>query len=118
MKAAPASDAPIEATNWIAPCSALCFSLLVAFLAPLYARAYADAMPAFTRGFLAFYPLWIALSSLTLLLIAIARQFPALARATRVWQLLAAILTLASTLIIAAGLVALFLPIIVRAEAF
>ena len=103
-------------TNWIAPGSALCFSVLVAFLAPLYGRVFADAMPAFTRGFLAFYPLWIVLSTLALFLAALARQFPGLSRATGFWRVLDAALTLASILIIAAGLIALFLPILFRAE--
>ena len=116
MKLRPAAAANVSATNWIAPGSALCFSLLVAFLAPIYGRAFASAMPPFTRGFLAFYPLWIVLSTLALFLLAVARQFPALARADGMWRLLEAALTLASILIIAAGLIALFLPILLRAE--
>ena len=103
--------------NWIAPGSAFCFSLLVAFLAPIYARVFAAAMPAFTRGFLAFYPLWIAVSTLALFVLALARQIPALAQADGARRALEAALTLASILIIAAGMIALFLPILLRAEA-
>ena len=117
MKLRPAEPAETPATNWIAPGSALCFSMLVAFLAPIYARSFGAAMPPFTRGFLAFYPLWIALSTLALFLLALARQFPALGRADGAWRLIDAALTLASILIIAAGLVALFLPVLLRAEA-
>ena len=116
MKERRADPAQAQAMNWIAPGSALCFSLLVAFLAPIYARAFA-AMPPFTRGFLAFYPLWIAVSTLALFLLAVARQIPPLAQADGARRVLEAALTVASILIIAAGLIALFMPILLRAEA-
>jgi hypothetical protein len=116
MKTAHALKTNAETANWIAPGSALCFSVLMAFLGPLYAHMWAAAMPPFTREFLGLYPLWIALSTLALLVLAIGRQFRAPTWATRALRLLEGTLTLASILIMAAGLIALFLPIFSRAD--
>ena len=52
----------------IAPGTALFFSIFVAFLAPHYPIWFGDALPALTRGFLAAYPIWIALTVGALLL--------------------------------------------------
>ena len=97
---------------WIMPGTALAFSVLVAFLSPVYARAFGAAMPAFTRGFLAAYPLWITFGTAALAITALAEQFPVFARWRALWSGLDMLLALASVLIIAAGLVALFLPLL------
>lgn len=98
---------------WIMPGSALAFSVLVAFLSPLYARTFGAAMPTFTREFLSVYPLWIALSTAALAITALAEQFPIFARWRVLWAGLDVVLAAASLLIIAAGLIALFLPLLV-----
>jgi hypothetical protein len=95
------------------PGSALAFSVLVAFLSPLYARAFGDAMPTFTRAFLSAYPVWIAVSGAALAITALAEQFPIFARWRALWTGLDVLLATASVLIIAAGLIALFLPLLV-----
>ena len=97
---------------WIMPGSALAFSVLVAFLSPLYARTFGAAMPAFTHGFLSAYPLWIVVSTAALAITALAEQFPIFARWRAVWTGLDVLLATASVLIIAAGLIALFLPLL------
>ena len=99
-------------TPWIMPGTALAFSVLVAFLSPLYTRTFGDAMPAFTRVFLSAYPLWIAVSTAALAITALTEQFPVFARWRALWRGLDMLLALASILIIAAGLVALFLPLL------
>ena len=96
----------------IMPGTALAFSVLVAFLAPLYARTFGAALPAYTRGFLAAYPLWIALSTAALASIALAEQFPVFARWRASWSGLDATLAVVSASIVAAGLIALFLPLL------
>jgi hypothetical protein len=98
---------------WIMPGTALVFSIVVTFLAPLYARSFGAAMPAFTRGFLAAYPLWIALSTAALAITALAEQFPIFARWRALWAGLDLVLAVLSVLIVAGGVVALFLPVLV-----
>ena len=98
---------------WIMPGTALAFSLLVAFLAPLYTRSFGDAMPAFTRGFLSAYPVWIAVSTAALAITALAEQFPLFARWRALWSGLDLALEIVSVLIIAIGLIALFLPVLI-----
>ena len=95
------------------PGTALAFSVVVTFLTPLYARAFGAVMPAFTRGFLSAYPLWIALSTAALAITALAEQFPIFARWRALWAGLDMLLAVMSVLIVAAGLVALFLPVLV-----
>ena len=98
---------------WIMPGTALAFSALMAFLSPLYARTFGAALPAFTRGFLAGYPLWIALSASALAIIALAEQFPIFARWRALWAGLDMLLAGVSVLIVATGLIALFLPVLI-----
>ena len=105
---------PSQERAWIMPGTALAFSVLVAFLAPLYARAFGAALPAYTRGFLAAYPLWIAISTGALAIIALAEQFPIFARWRALWTGLDAALVVLSLLIVAAGIIALFLPLLVH----
>jgi hypothetical protein len=98
---------------WIMPGTGLAFSVLVAFLTPLYERSFGAAMPAFTRAFLAAYPLWIALCTAALAITALAGQFPLFARWRALWSGLDAALAVVSVLIVAGGLIALFLPVLV-----
>ncbi|HET7062626.1 MAG TPA: hypothetical protein VFI49_00010 [Rudaea sp.] len=102
--------------DWIAPGTALAFSLLMAFLAPRYPGWFGETMPAFTQRFLAFYPLWIVLSTAALTAVAFGEQIPPLAERRAFWRMLDVALTLASILIIAGGVIALFLPIFGRAD--
>ena len=100
--------------DWIAPGTALVFALLMIWLAPNYRRWFGDAMPAFTREFLRFYPLWIAISTAALAVAAVGAQFPLAQRWPVLWRSLDGALTLASILVIACGVVALFLPLLLR----
>jgi hypothetical protein len=84
------------------------------FLVPMYARWFGDTMPAFSRGFLAFYPLWIVLSTAALAIAAIGEQFPLADRWPVLWRALDIALMLASILVITGGVVALFLPLLLR----
>ena len=97
----------------IMPGTAFAFSVLVAFLSPLYARAFGAALPALTRGFLAAYPLWIAISGAALAIIALAEQFPIFARWRAMWSALDIALAAVSVLIVATVIVALFLPLLI-----
>jgi hypothetical protein len=97
---------------WIAPGTALAFSVLVAFLSPLYTRSFGPMLPAFTRGFLSAYPLWIVASTAALAIIALAEQFPLFARWRALWSGLDLTLAVVSILIISCGLIALFLPLL------
>ena len=105
---------PTPERAWLMPGTALAFSALVAFLSPLYVRSFGVAIPAFTRGFLAGYPLWIAASAAALAITALAEQFPIFARWRVLWVGLDMMLAVLSVLIIAAGLIALFLPLLVH----
>jgi hypothetical protein len=102
--------------EWIAPGTALAFSVLMALLAPRYAGWFGAAMPAFTQRFLAFYPLWIVLSTIALTIAALGQQVRQLAERRALWRALDVMLRTASILIIACGVIALFLPIFSRAE--
>jgi hypothetical protein len=100
---------------WVTPGTALAFSVLMAFLAPRYPEWFGGSLPPFTQQFLAIYPLWIAISAAALAAAAIGAQIPPLARRHSVWHVLDIVLSVASILIIAAGVIALFLPIFTRA---
>jgi hypothetical protein len=102
--------------EWITPGTALIFSVLMALLAPRYAGWFGTAMPAFTQRFLAFYPLWIVLSTIALTIAALGQQIPPLAERRALWRALDVMLKTASILIIACGVIAFFLPIFSRAE--
>ena len=108
------SAPPSRKRELVAPGTALVFSFLMLWLAPNYARWFGDALPAFTRGFFALYPLWIAISTATLAIVAAgedaapARHWPAL------WRTLDILLTTATLLVLAGGVIALFLPVLLR----
>ena len=107
-------NSPNQERAWIMPGTALAFSALVAFLAPLYAHLFGAAVPAFTRGFLSAYPLWIVLSTAALAITALAEQFPLFARWRVAWAGLDILLSVLSLLIVAVGLIALFLPLLLH----
>jgi len=110
MKRGARSDARAA---WIVPGTGLAFSVLVAFLAPLYARSYGDQLPALTRAYFAAYPLWIVLCIVALATIAFADQVSTSARWDALRRGLDLALNLGAVLIIAVGLIALFLPLLV-----
>jgi len=111
---APGGSDRHETVYWIAPGTALCFSVLMAWLAPAYLRWFGSGLPALTRAFFAAYPLWIATSAAALLLSALGRSFPPLAQRPGLWLALDALLMIASVLIVAVGLIALFLPLLLQ----
>ena len=94
------------------PGTALAFSVLMAFLGPRYSRWFGDSIPALTRDFFALYPLWIVITTVAVVILALADQFPVFARWRALWSGLDTALGLISTLIIAIGLIALFLPLL------
>jgi len=102
--------------EWITPGTALVFSVLMALLAPRYAGWFGAAMPAFTQRFLALYPLWIVVSTIALTIAALGAQVPLLAERRAIWRVMDVVFTIASILIIAGGVIALFLPILTRAD--
>jgi hypothetical protein len=105
---------PGQERAWIMPGTALAFSALVAFLSPLYTRAFGAAMPTLTRAFLSAYPLWLAFGALALAITALAEQFPIFARWRTLWKGLDFALAAISVLVIATGVIALFLPLLVH----
>ena len=105
---------PAPETEWLMPGTALAFSLLIAFLGPAYAHWFGAAMPAFSRGFLAFYPVWILVSGAALTLAAVGTQFPLARRWPALWRVFDVALSIASVIVIAGGVLALFLPLLLR----
>ena len=100
--------------EWITPGTALAFSVLVAWLGPAYRHWYGDALPAFTQAFLAGYAWWIAISFAALALVAVGGQFPLATRWPGAFRALDLGLAIASIAVIACGIVALFLPVLLR----
>jgi hypothetical protein len=98
------------------PGSALAFSLVMVFLAPRYPGWFGAPLPPFTQAFLSIYPLWIAISAAALVASAVGEQIPPLARQHALWRVLDIVLSIAPILIVACGVVALFLPIFGRAD--
>ena len=97
---------------WIAPGTALCFSILVAFLAPRYATWFGDGMPALTRWFIAAYPLWIAMTVLALVVQAGMRVLQPRESSPSLLRTLDGALSIESVLVIVVGLIALALPML------
>jgi hypothetical protein len=98
------------------PGTALAFSVLMAFLAPRYPVWFSGLLPPFTQAFLAIYPLWVAVSAIALMTVAVGEQISPLARRLAAWRALDVVLSVVSILIIAGGVIALFLPIFTRGE--
>ena len=103
-----------DRSEWITPGSALAFSVLIAWLGPAYQHWYGAALPAFTQTFLAGYAWWIAISFAALGLAAVGAQFPLAARWPAAFRALDTALTIASIAVIACGIIALFLPVLMR----
>lgn len=97
---------------WIAPGTALCFSILVAVLAPRYATWFGDAMPALTRQFIDAYPVWIALTVLALVVQAGMNVLQPGDSSRSLLKVLDGALAIVSVLIIVVGLIALALPML------
>lgn len=95
----------------IAPGTALFFSIFVGFLAPHYPIWFGDALPALTRGFLAAYPIWIALTVGALLLQVWLKVLQPQGTARALWVGFDRVLSVASLLVIAVGVIALALPV-------
>jgi len=104
-------------TDVVLPGSAVAFCALMLFLAPSYPRWFGAALPPFTARFLALYPLWLAFTSVALAVAAVGEGLPPLARRPRLRRALDALLAVASIAIVAAGIIALALPLLVPAEA-
>ena len=100
--------------EWIMPGTALAFSVLMTLLVPAYRHWYGVALPAFTQTFFAGYAAWIAISFAALALAAVGEQFPLATRWPVAFRVLDAVLTVASIAVIACGIVALFLPLLMR----
>ena len=100
--------------GWIAPGTGLCFSAIVALLAPHYPHWFGAALPVFTQRFLAAYPLWIAVCLVALIAQWLGRILDRPSQTRLSWKALDAVLAVASVLIIAAGIIALMLPVLLR----
>jgi len=98
----------------VAPGTALVFSFLMLWLAPNYARWFGETLPAFSRGFFALYPLWIAISTATLAIVAVGEETAPARRWPALWRALDALLELATLIMLAGGVIALFLPVLLR----
>ena len=96
-----------------APPTALLFSLFAAGLGRLHASSYGDALPAFTRLFLAWYPLWILIGGLASIAVVLPERLRSRFGGQAAWRMIDAALTLASTLVIALGVLALALPVFI-----
>jgi hypothetical protein len=94
----------------LAPGSSLLFSLIVAALAPHYANWFGAAMPALTRGFIAWYPLWIAISAIAVVVQLCARVLAPKVDGDESLRTLDTLLGIASVAVIAIGIIALALP--------
>ncbi len=96
----------------IAPSTALVFSILVAMLAPRYAQWYGEAMPALTRGFLACYPIWIAITAIGVVVQVLGKVLGLDQSSRGRWKALDAGLAIASVLVVVVGIIALMLPVL------
>jgi len=98
---------------WIAPGTALLFSILVAVLGPRYATWFGGQMPELTRRFIDAYPLWIAITALALVVQAMCMTLRPGVSPRNPVKMLDGLLSVASVLIIVFGLIALGLPVLV-----
>lgn len=101
---------PARSQIWVAPGSALVFSILMAVLAPRYPTWFGDALPRFTHVFLTAYPLWIAISVLAVIVSLLTRTLHG-ERAPPAWlRTLDGLLGIVSIAIVVVGIIALALP--------
>ncbi|HEY2345458.1 MAG TPA: hypothetical protein VGH80_06170 [Xanthomonadaceae bacterium] len=117
MKAISEKDAGSQRQEWIAPGAGLISSLVIAMLGPSHRSWYGDALPAFSQHFLALYPLWIFVCAAALAVRALAGTLDAQSGARLQWKLVDAVLGVGSMLVIAAGIIALAVPVFTRASA-
>ena len=99
--------------DWIAPGSALLLALLMLWLGPAYRRWFGE-LPAFTSGFFALYPAWLAGGAAALAVVAVGEQGALATRWAAPLRVLDAMLHIASILVVAGGVIALFLPLLLR----
>ena len=97
---------------WIAPGTALLFSILVAVLGPRYATWFGVEMPELTRRFIDLYPAWIALTVLGLVVQACVKVLQPGDSSRNLLIFLDEALSVVSVLIIVVGLIALALPVL------
>jgi hypothetical protein len=97
---------------WIAPGTALFFSIMVAVLAPHYATWFGDAMPTLTHQFIDAYPVWIGLTVLALVVQAFCMTLRPGDSLGVPLKVLDGALSIVSVLVIVVGLIALALPVI------
>ena len=98
--------------DWIAPGTAFVFSLLVVVLAPRYPLWFGADLPELTVRFLAGYPLWIAITVLTLIVEACIKVLQPNRSSLVIWKRVDDLLGIASVLIIIVGVIALALPVL------
>jgi len=97
---------------WIAPGTALCFSILVGVLGARYATWFGAAMPELTRRFIDLYPAWIALTVIALVIQAVCMTLKPGDSSSALLKLLDGTLSIVSVLILVVGLIALALPVL------
>ncbi|HTD29381.1 MAG TPA: hypothetical protein VK660_08350 [Xanthomonadaceae bacterium] len=95
----------------IAPGTALCFCLFVAWLAPHYAQWYGDSIPPLTREYIARYPTFVAITAGGVAMQVVGRLLGSSGAARLLWKMLDTLLAFASVLIILVGMIALALPL-------
>ena len=106
-------DSDSRRNDVIIPGTAVCFSVLMLWLAPNYTHWFGPGLPPFTQQYFSVYPLCLAISSAALALAAVGEQLPLLAQRPALRRALDAVFTLAALLIVAAGIIALALPLLV-----
>jgi len=104
---------PNRIDTWIAPGTALCFSILVAVLGPRYETWFGAAMPELTRRFIDDYPIWIAITALALVVQACVKILQPAESSRSPLKMMDEALSVVSVLIIVFGLIALALPVLV-----
>ena len=97
---------------WIAPGTAVCFSILVAVLGPRYAAWFGAQMPELTRRFIDLYPAWIAITVLALVVQALGTTLRPADSSRSLLKVLDGVLAVVSVLIIVFGIIALVLPVL------
>ncbi len=97
---------------WVAPGSALVFSILMIVLAPRYPTWFGDAVPRFTHVFLTAYPLWIAISLIAVIVSLLTRTLHGGNELPAWLRMLDGLLGIISIGIVAIGIIALALPVL------
>jgi len=97
---------------WLAPGTALCFSIFVAILGPRYATWFGVQMPELTRRFIDLYPAWIAITLLALVVQGLCTTLRPGDSSSGLLKMLDGVLAVASVLIIVFGTLALALPVL------